>query len=67
MSRKSLGLVSVADKAQAAVANAEAAPTPQPKGRPGGSSAHRKRLPPLAETSEHRLPDAPLFLARREP
>jgi recombination protein RecA len=33
--RKSLGLISVEDKAQAAVANAEAAPSPQPKGPAG--------------------------------
>ncbi len=33
--RKSLGLISVADKAQAAAANAEAAPTPAPKGPAG--------------------------------
>jgi recombination protein RecA len=33
--RKSLGLISTEDKAQAAVANAEAAPTPTPKGPAG--------------------------------
>ncbi len=33
--RKTLGLVSAADKAQAAAANAEAAPTPAPKGPAG--------------------------------
>ena len=33
--RKTLGLTSTAEKAQAAVANAEAAPTPAPKGPPG--------------------------------
>ena len=33
--RKSLGLISVADKAQAAAANAEASPTPVPKGPAG--------------------------------
>ena len=35
--RKALGLISVEDKAQAAAANAEAAPSPTPKGQPGGS------------------------------
>jgi recombination protein RecA len=33
--RKTLGLISLADKAQAAAANAEAAPTPTPKGAAG--------------------------------
>jgi recombination protein RecA len=33
--RKALGLISVADKAQAAVANAEASPAAQPKGPAG--------------------------------
>jgi hypothetical protein len=33
--RKTLGLASAADKAQAAAANAEAAPTPAPKGPAG--------------------------------
>ena len=33
--RKSLGLMSVEDKAQAAAANAEAGPTPTPKGPAG--------------------------------